>query len=115
MIRRGFWLALGAIVGISGYRRLARLARALSPLSTTMPQTARQLAGDKRLSARELGTEAASFVRDVRAGMAEYLDAHDEYMNRHTGRLGNTLFRSARAVQTRRTRRTTSARVTRHR
>ena len=30
MIRRGFWLGAGAILGITGYRRVARLVRTLT-------------------------------------------------------------------------------------
>jgi len=30
MIRRGFWLAAGAVLGIAGYRKAARLGRALT-------------------------------------------------------------------------------------
>ncbi len=30
MMRRGFWLAAGAVLGISGYRRATRLARVLT-------------------------------------------------------------------------------------
>lgn len=51
MIRRLFWLALGAALGIAGYRRAAALAR-------TAPA----------LRARELGR----FAGDVREGMALY-------------------------------------------
>jgi hypothetical protein len=49
MIRRGMWLAAGAVLGVAGYRRAARLARRrgrLAGLLTTW--------------------------RAVRAGMAEY-------------------------------------------
>ncbi len=30
MIRRGFWLAAGAVLGVSGYRKASRLARTLT-------------------------------------------------------------------------------------
>ncbi len=30
MIRRGFWLATGAVLGVTGYRRATRLARMLT-------------------------------------------------------------------------------------
>lgn len=90
MIRRGFWLAAGAVLGIAGYRRATRLARQLQPASQSLP--AIQAARRKALpAAARLGRESSSFVRDVRTGMAEYLDERDPNMNRHPGRLGNTL------------------------
>jgi hypothetical protein len=62
MIRRGFWLAAGAVLGVTGYRRASRLAHKLRPAS--LVQGGRQL------------QSAASFVRDVRDGMADYRDLH---------------------------------------
>jgi hypothetical protein len=85
MIRRGFWLAVGATAGISGYRRVSRLARSLSPVASvnSPPATTRHrprpdlttrriLAG--AAAAGRTSAEGAAFVRDVRDGMAEYLD-----------------------------------------
>ena len=86
MIRRGFWLATGVVIGVTGYRRVSRLASAL-----TLPraQGSRSLpgrgptAGPRLLapSARRRShagrvVAAARFVRDVRDGMAEYRDLH---------------------------------------
>lgn len=64
MIRRGFWLVLGAAGGIMGYRRVASFGR--------------------RTSKRGWARETIRFSRDVREGM-------DLYMARHRGRLGPTL------------------------
>ena len=64
MIRRLFWLSLGAAAGIAGYRRLTTLARSVSP--------AVRIRGLARLAA------------DVRDGM-------DLYMERHPGRAASTL------------------------
>jgi hypothetical protein len=58
MIRRAFWLVAGAALGITGYRRLTRLVSA----------------GKASRLGRPAGT--AAFMRDVRAGMAEYMDRH---------------------------------------
>jgi len=58
MIRRAIWLLAGAGLGIAGYRRLARLVR--TP-KARRPGTA---------------TGTAAFIRDVRAGMAEYMGRH---------------------------------------
>ena len=55
MIRRAIWLLAGAALGVAGYRRLSRLL--------TMGQ-ARRRGG------------AAGFARDVRTGMAEYMERH---------------------------------------
>jgi hypothetical protein len=56
VIRRLFWLTLGAVLGITGYRRLSALARSVPPA----------------LRAREL----ARFAGDVREGMALYTERH---------------------------------------
>jgi hypothetical protein len=110
MIRRSVWLGLGAMLGIASYRRAARLVRSVAP-AVPAPQPAEppaqrhsatgQIASRVAIrSARAIGAGTASFARDVRAGMAEYLDSSDEYMNRHAGRLGNTLVgQRARAVR----------------
>lgn len=55
MIRRAFWLTLGAAGGIMGYRRVARLSR-------------RGLARDTIRAARQV----RGFSRDVREGMELY-------------------------------------------
>ncbi len=95
MMRRGFWLGLGAVLGIAGYRRLVRLGRALTALPgrpaagfASPGLVDKWPAGRGPFSvtaARELGAETASFVRDVRAGMAEYRDGGGGYLNRHAG------------------------------
>jgi hypothetical protein len=64
VIRRLFWLTLGAVAGVAGYRRVTALARSFSPGSR----------------AREL----ARFAGDVREGM-------DLYMERHPRRAPPTL------------------------
>jgi hypothetical protein len=64
MIRRLFWLLLGAAAGIAGYRRLTVLARSVSP-------------GAARRS-------LSRFAADVRAGM-------DMYMERQSGDPASTL------------------------
>ena len=52
MIRRGFWLTVGAVGGIMAYRRAAQVAN------------------------RGLARETIRFTRDVRAGMDQYLARH---------------------------------------
>lgn len=54
MIRRLFWLVLGAVLGVAGYRRLTALARSVSPAER----------------ARGLGR----FAADVREGMQLYME-----------------------------------------
>jgi hypothetical protein len=67
VIRRLFWLTLGAAGGIAGYRRVARLSR-------------HGLARDTIRATREV----RSFSRDVREGM-------DLYTARRPGAIGPTL------------------------
>ena len=54
MIRRLFWLVLGAVLGVAGYRKTAAIARSLRPAP--------------RASA------LAGFAADVREGMAVYME-----------------------------------------
>jgi thioredoxin reductase len=109
VIRRGFWLAVGATGGIMGYRRAvylgrrassALLARGTTPgapargapaprtpwaRGTTPGAPARGAPAPRRHWARE----TIRFARDVREGM-------DLYMARHPGRVGPNLGASAR-------------------
>jgi hypothetical protein len=56
VIRRTFWLTLGAVLGVAGYRRLAALGRSLpAPLRVK---------------------ELTRFASDVREGMALYANRH---------------------------------------
>ena len=54
MIRRLFWLVLGAVLGVTGYRKATAFARALRP------------------APRASGL--AEFAADVREGMALYME-----------------------------------------
>jgi len=65
MIRRGFWLAVGAAGGIMAYRRAARVT-------------------NRAVTNRAWARETIRFTRDVRTGM-------DLYMSRHPGRVRPTL------------------------
>ena len=80
MIRRGSWLLLGAVLGISGYRRLARVAKALMPQGELASQLRgrAEATGPSRRAAGRAGAETIAFVRDVRTGMADYLDRHSQ-------------------------------------
>jgi hypothetical protein len=66
MIRRLFWITAGALLGVTGYRRVSRLARAV---------TAGARPGDRTHG-------AALFARDVRDGMALYADRHPRLAGR---------------------------------
>jgi hypothetical protein len=74
MIRRVFWLTLGAAGGIMGYRRVVRLSR-------------RSLARDAIRAARG----AQGFSRDVREGM-------ELYSSRHSRAIGPTLRSTSRGA-----------------
>ena len=54
MMRRLFWLVLGAVLGVTGYRKVTAIARSLRPAP--------------RASA------LAGFAADVREGMAVYME-----------------------------------------
>jgi len=98
MIRRGFWLVTGAALGVIGYRKATRLGRMLTgqdpapQWTKTAGQTpavpqhpvSRQRPGETRGAPSwpallAAGTKATvGFVRDVRAGMAEYRAKYEE-------------------------------------
>jgi len=65
VIRRGFWLTVGAAAGIMAYRRVSAVGRKLSGSLT---------AG----GAAGLARETVRFTRDVREGMELYTARHSE-------------------------------------
>ena len=67
MIRRGFWLLVGAAGGIMGYRRASSLTRRVAEALGARP---RRPGAVKRHWARE----TIRFTRDVREGMDLYFD-----------------------------------------
>jgi hypothetical protein len=56
MIRRLFWLVLGAVLGVTGYRKVTALARSVSPMARARSLT--------------------RFTADVREGMQIYMEQH---------------------------------------
>ena len=97
MIRRGFWLAVGAVLGVSGYRRASRLARTVLPAGAGQRpgRAGRRARPAAVITGRGLLAAAASagrgtaqgvaFARDVREGMAEYLDRQGDQAGRTLG------------------------------
>jgi hypothetical protein len=81
MIRRGFWLAAGAVTGIYGYRRVSAVGRRLSGKLTGRDPAS---PAHSRPTAIRLAREAFRFSRDVREGM-------DLYMAKHSAPAGSTL------------------------
>jgi hypothetical protein len=65
VIRRGFWLTVGAAAGIMAYRRVSAVGRKLSG----------SLAAG---GAAGLARETVRFTRDVREGMELYTARHSE-------------------------------------
>jgi hypothetical protein len=76
VIRRGFWLTVGAVTGIAGYRRVSAVGRRVSGRLTR--------GGAPSLNGQSLARQAIRFTRDVREGM-------DLYMARHSPPEGPTL------------------------
>jgi hypothetical protein len=68
VIRRGFWVLLGAAAGIAGYRKAEQFARQPTRAARQTVRTARDAASAAR--------ETARFARDVRDGMDEYIARH---------------------------------------
>jgi hypothetical protein len=76
-IRRGFWLAVGAAVGVGGYRKVTRLARAVSPGyppagGRSAPAGSASIAGPAAAALVRGVRASALFARDVREGMRIY-------------------------------------------
>ncbi len=119
-MRRGLWLAAGAVLGVAGYRRATRLvddllrggSRGVVPTaqhggdsgsawrrrvggSATVsaaaghPDSARQSALGRPASTAARIAASAVFVRDVRDGMAEYLELHHRELARNLGSRSN--------------------------
>jgi hypothetical protein len=64
VIRRLFWMTVGAAVGVTGYRRVSRLVRALQPPAR----------GRRNRSGGASGHDGlAGFLGDVRDGMELYM------------------------------------------
>jgi hypothetical protein len=78
MIRRLFWLVAGVLLGVTGYRRITRLARVLTPGSPG----GRRAVTPARPHGRELVRGAAAFAHDVREGMELYTDRHPRLAGR---------------------------------
>ncbi len=81
MIRRGFWLAAGAVTGIYGYRRVSAVGRRLSAsLNSAEPRVAltqgAELARQGRRTTVGVTRETFRFTRDVREGMGLYMARH---------------------------------------
>jgi|HubBroStandDraft_4_1064222.scaffolds.fasta_scaffold328409_2 hypothetical protein len=96
-MRRGFWLATGAVLGVAGYRKASRIARAVTGAAVPAKMVS---SGPRALNsgrearpavaltvARTTGRvrSAASFARDVREGMAEYRELHGRQLGRSLG------------------------------
>jgi hypothetical protein len=64
VIRRLFWLTLGAALGVTAYRRVVAFARAIP-----WPVRAGTVARIRSM---------AEFGSDVREGMSEYMDRHSQ-------------------------------------
>ena len=69
MIRRLFWIIVGALLGVTGYRRVSQLARAVRPGT-------RHRAAPWRPHSGTWTRGAARFAHDVREGMELYMDRH---------------------------------------
>ncbi|HTS99867.1 MAG TPA: hypothetical protein VMI33_24955 [Streptosporangiaceae bacterium] len=76
MIRRLFWVIVGALLGVTGYRRVSRLARMVG-MGGRMGAAPRCGA-----SRPEWACGAARFARDVREGMELYTDRHPRLAGR---------------------------------
>jgi len=79
MMRRLFWAIVGALLGVTGYRRVVRLGRAVGMGGRRgAPAGKRRSRGFKRGWTRS----AVLFARDVRDGMEIYTDRHPRLAGR---------------------------------
>jgi hypothetical protein len=100
MIRRGFWLAVGATAGIMGYRRAASLGRSLSGTlmldggadsERTSISGAKHPASRKQQVGRGLGRRAIRLTRDFRRFNRDVREGMDLYLVRHRAQGSPTL------------------------
>jgi hypothetical protein len=73
VIRRGFWLVVGAAGGIMGYRRASALSR---QVSETLGARPKKPGAEKPKKKRHWARETIRFTRDVREGMDLYSARH---------------------------------------
>jgi hypothetical protein len=75
VIRRGFWLTVGAVTGIAGYRRASSVARRMSGRLTRggAPNLGGPNLGGRSLAGPNLAVQTIRFARDVREGMELYM------------------------------------------
>jgi hypothetical protein len=90
MIRRGFWLAVGATGGIMGYRRVSSLGRQLSQ-TLSPPATGPSGGGAERQARRGLVRGTIRFTRDARRFGRDVREGMDLYMVRRTAQGSPTL------------------------
>jgi hypothetical protein len=95
MIRRGFWLVVGAAGGIMGYRRASSLSRQVSERLGARPRKPGAVnqgkpgaANPKKPGAvkRHWARETIRFTRDVREGMDLYSARHPREERSSLGR-----------------------------
>jgi hypothetical protein len=102
MIRRGFWLVVGATGGIIGYRRAASLGRTLSGTlmldrsANAGPERksltgAQRPASRKRKVGRGLARGTIRLTRDIRRFNRDVREGMDQYSVRHPGQRSPTL------------------------
>jgi hypothetical protein len=116
MIRRGFWLAAGAVLGVSGYRKVSRLARTLTGQAdartlmapdsraqltrraqqTTRDQVAARPAGRLALAGRAPKERSGAATAVARAATAagfvrDVREGMAEYRDLHRGEFDRTL------------------------
>jgi hypothetical protein len=85
MIRRLFWMTAGALLGVTGYRRVSRLARAVTAGGRPGDRTHGRVRGGSAAGGwahRGWRHGAALFARDVRDGMEMYADRHPRLAGR---------------------------------
>jgi hypothetical protein len=112
MIRRGFWLAVGATGGIMGYRRVSSLGRQLSAtLSPAGPRAGAERSANGQTTAgtgrggqplsgrarRGLVRGTIRFTRDARMFSRDVREGMDLYMVRHRAQGSPTLGEGARS------------------
>jgi hypothetical protein len=91
MIRRGFWLAVGAAGGIMGYRRVSSIGRQLSATLSPAPAPAAGGQPERGRARRGLVRGTIRFTRDTRMFSRDVREGMDLYMVRHRAQGSPTL------------------------
>jgi hypothetical protein len=88
VIRRLFWMIIGAVAGVTGYRRISRLARVIQPMRRRGGGPGGRGGGP---GGRGGGPGGRSGYRGITVFLGDVRDGMELYLNGRPGSAGHTL------------------------